>query len=365
MIRIKDIARKAEVSPTTVSNVIHGNHKKVSEETVEKVEKLLAEMDYIPSMGARMLAGGSSRVIGILAGEPDEWKHCGEGHAFTNILIRSMESEIYRRNYYMLLHFTETPEEGIQFAATWNVEGLITLGFGTRENEKLQRSCKVPMVSIDTYYEKQKVANVGLDDVNGGYLMAEYLLETGHRRIAFLSDNDIGVDHERWKGVCMACREKGLEERYGSGKGLELSEGNVRKAGSAGGYMQHIIIPKGRKRRIAFYEKNLARLSQEYDALFFASDYYAVEALAGLDDMGIRVPYDVSVAGFDDTESSRMCRPRLTTVHQDVEEKARRAVKKLFEFIQGGREISLADKLPVKLVIRDSVENRRVIVQNE
>ena len=163
----------------------------------------------------------------------------------------------------------------------------------------------------------------------------------------------------------MACREKGLEERYGSGKGLELSEGNVRKAGSAGGYMQHIIIPKGRKRRIAFYEKNLARLSQEYDALFFASDYYAVEALAGLDDMGIRVPYDVSVAGFDDTESSRMCRPRLTTVHQDVEEKARRAVKKLFEFIQGGREISLADKLPVKLVIRDSVENRRVIVQNE
>ena len=146
MIRIKDIARKAEVSPTTVSNVIHGNHKKVSEETVEKVEKLLAEMEYIPSMGARMLAGGSSRVIGILAGEPDEWKHYGEGHAFTNILIRSMESEIYRRNYYMLLHFTATAKEGIQFAATWNVEGLITLGFGTRDNEKLQRNCKVPKI---------------------------------------------------------------------------------------------------------------------------------------------------------------------------------------------------------------------------
>ncbi len=365
MIRIKDIARKAEVSPTTVSNVIHGNHKKVSEETVEKVEKLLEEMDYIPSMGARMLAGGSSRVIGILAGEPDEWKHYGEGHAFTNILIRSMESEIYRRNYYMLLHFTETPEEGIQFAATWNVEGLITLGFGTRDNEKMQRSCKVPMVSIDTYYEKQRVANVGLDDLSGGYLMAEYLLETGHRRIAFLSDNDTGVDHERWKGVCLACRKSGLSEHYGAGKEYDLAEDGSKADGRLGEYMQHIIIPRNRDVRNRFYKQNLARLSKEYDALFFASDYYAVEAIAGLNDMGIRVPKDVSVTGFDDTDSARMCRPRLTTVHQDVEEKARRAVKKLFEFIQGGREISIADRLPVKLVVRDSVENRKIIVQNE
>ncbi len=364
MIRIKDIARKAEVSPTTVSNVIHGNHKKVSEETVEKVEKLLAEMDYIPSMGARMLAGGNSRVIGILAGEPDEWKHYGEGHAFTNILIRSMESEIYQRNYYMLLHFTATPEEGIQFAATWNVEGLITLGFGTRDNEKLQRSCKVPMVSIDTYYEKQKVANVGLDDFSGGYLMTEYLLETGHKRIAFLSDNDTGVDHERWKGVCAACSQYGLSEHYGSGEGREPADGGGEEE-CLGEYMQHIMIPKEQDCRNMFYKQNLARLSKEYDALFFASDYYAVEAIAGLNDMGICVPKDVSVTGFDDTESSRMCRPKLTTVHQDVEEKARRAVKKLFEFIQGGRDISMADRLPVKLVVRDSVENRRIIMQNE
>ena len=365
MIRIKDIARKAEVSPTTVSNVIHGNHKKVSEETVEKVEKLLAEMEYIPSIGARMLAGGSSRVIGILAGEPDEWKHYGEGHAFTNILIRSMESEIYRRNYYMLLHFTATAKEGIQFAATWNVEGLITLGFGTRDNEKMQRNCKVPMVSIDTYYEKQKVANVGLDDLSGGYLMAEYLLETGHRRIAFLSDNDIGVDHERWKGVCLACGQYGLTWQYGAGKDYDAAQERKEAAERPGEYMQHIIIPKEQESRATFYKQNLRRLSEEYDALFFASDYYAVEAIAGLNDMGICVPKDVSVAGFDDTESARMCRPRLTTVHQDVEEKARRAVKKLFEFIQGEGGISMADRLPVKLVVRDSVKNRRLIIQSE
>lgn len=173
------------------------------------------------------------------------------------------------------------------------------------------------------------------------------------------------MDHERWKGVCLACGQYGLVRHYGAGKAYDGAKDSDDAAGRPGEYMQHIIIPKEQERRAAFYRQNLGRLSQEYDALFFASDYYAVEAIAGLKDMGICVPKDVSVAGFDDTESARMCRPRLTTVHQDVEEKARRAVKKLFEFIQGGREISMADRLPVRLVVRDSVENRRLVVQNE
>lgn len=336
MIRIKDIAEKAGVSPTTVSNVIHGNRKKVSEETVEKIEKLLKDMDYIPSMGARMLAGGGTRVIGVLVAEPDGEKHHAEGHSFANILIRSLELEIYRRNYYMLLHFTATPEEGIQFAATWNVEGLIILGFGTADSVRLQSSSHVPVVSIDVYYDDGRMANVGLDDRSGGRLMAEYLLETGHKRIAFVSDNDIGVDHERWRGVCEAY------EAYSDKKG----------------HIRHIIIPEERGSRTEYYEKYLGRISREYDALFFASDYYAVEAMALLADIGVRVPEDLSVAGFDDTESARMCRPALTTVHQNVEGKAEHAVKKLFEFIEGERKVSMTDRLPVTLVPRGSVKNR-------
>lgn len=336
MIRIKDIAKEAGVSPTTVSNVIHGNRKKVSEETIEKIEKLLKDRDYIPSMGARMLAGGGTRVIGVLAAEPDGEKRHAEGHSFANILIRSLELEIYQRNYYMLLHFTSTPEEGIQFAATWNVEGLITLGFGAADNIKLQNSCNIPIVSIDVYYDDQRTANVGLDDRSGGVLMTKYLLETGHRRIGFVSDNDIGVDHERWEGVCQAYEECGIKEAC----------------------VRHIIIPEERGSRADYYGNYLNRIAEEYDALFFASDYYAVEAAALLHDIGVRVPDDISVAGFDDTESAVICRPQLTTVHQDVEKKAEYAVKKLFDFLQGERNVSMADKLPVSLVLRDSVKVR-------
>lgn len=337
MIRIKDIAERAGVSPTTVSNVIHGNRKKVSKSTMKKIEKILAETEYVPSMGAMMLAGGSSRIIGVLAWEPDRRKHPTGGRAFANILIRSLESEIYGRNYYMLLHFVSSSEEGIQFAAVWNVEGLITLGFGARDNVKLQNKCKVPVVSIDAYYKEHQVANVGLDDKGGGYLMTEYLIGCGHRKICFVSDNDVGVDHERWKGVCLACRV------------YDVPEENI----------AHVIIPSETQVRRRYYKEHLEMLSREYDALFFASDYYASEAVAELGDRNIRVPEDISVAGFDDNENAQLCRPQLTTVHQDAEEKGRQAVKKLFDFIRGGRKTVMADKLPVTLVIRDSVKDMK------
>ncbi len=332
MIRIKDIAKQAGVSPTTVSNVIHGNYNKVSEKTVERIEKLLAETEYVPSMSATMLAGGSSHIIGVLVGEPEGEKHGREGYTFSNVLIRAIESEIYKRNYYMLLHFTSDPEEGIQFAAIWNAEGLITIGLNEKSNILLQVKGKAPLVSVDTYYEKPGIANVGLDDFGGGFLMAEYLLQCGHRKIGFVSDNDVGVDHERWKGVCRAY------EKMGDASGI-----------------RHIRIPGKRSERERYYQEHLRELAQEEDALFFASDYYAAEAVVKLKDLGIRVPEDISVAGFDDSEAARLCRPRLTTVHQDITGKGKHAVDKLFGLICGKPDISIAEQLPVSLVVRDSV----------
>lgn len=335
MIRIKDIAEQAGVSPTTVSNVIHGNYKKVSKKTVDKIERLLTETEYVPSMGAMMLAGGSSRIVGVLVGEPEGEKHRKEGYSFSNALIRSIGAEVYRKNYYMLLHFTSNPEEGVQFAATWNVEGLLTIGLSAKDNLMLQMKCKAPVVSIDNYYEKNGIANVGLDDLGGGYLMAKHLLQCGHKRIGFVSDNDVGVDHERWKGVCLA-----YEEDMGGRSGA-----------------RHIRIPGERSAREQYYQKHLRALAKEEDALFFASDYYAAEAIGILGELGISVPEDLSVAGFDDSETAVLCRPRLTTIHQDISEKGRHAVKKLFGLIEGERNFSMSDRLPVTLVIRDSVKD--------
>ena len=82
------------------------------------------------------------------------------------------------------------------------MEGLITLGLTAEENIELAKRCQIPLVSIDNYYYGQEqVDNIGLQDFEGGYKMGKYLIDQGMKRILFLADNDIGVDHERWMGL--------------------------------------------------------------------------------------------------------------------------------------------------------------------
>ena len=98
MVRIKDIAKEAGVSPTTVSNVIHGNTKKVSKSNIDKIQKILEEHQYIPSMSALMLAQNRSRLIGVLIGGVDGKRRSIEGDPFTRIMLSALELEIYRKN---------------------------------------------------------------------------------------------------------------------------------------------------------------------------------------------------------------------------------------------------------------------------
>ena len=210
MVRIKDIAKEAGVSPTTVSNVIHGNTKKVSKSNIDKIQKILEEHQYIPSMSALMLAQNRSRLIGVLIGGVDGKRRSIEGDPFTSIMLSALELEIYRKNYYMLFHMSSTSEESWKLAATWKVEGLITLGLTAEQNIELQKRCQIPLVSIDNYYEgRERAENIGLQDFEGGFKMGNYLIENGMKKILFLSDNDIGVDHERWLGLQRAAKENG------------------------------------------------------------------------------------------------------------------------------------------------------------
>ena len=162
MIRIKDIAKEAGVSPTTVSNVIHGNTKKVSKANIDKIQKILEKNQYIPSMSALMLAENRSRLIGVLIGEREGKRRSIASDPFTSVILNSLELEIYRQNYYMLFHLANSQEESWKLAATWKVEGLITLGLSSEENLELSEKCQIPLVSIDNYYGEKKVANIGL-----------------------------------------------------------------------------------------------------------------------------------------------------------------------------------------------------------
>lgn len=333
MIRIKDIAEKVGVSPTTVSNVIHGNTKKVSREMIEKVEAVIQEMNYVPSMGARMLAGKHSNIVGVLVGHKRE--HESLKDPFIGEILGEIEMSLFERGYFLMMHISHSSEENIRLASAWNVDGLITIGVRSDDNIRICKNMQVPLVSVDNYYKNGQdgiVPNVGLDDFEGGCRMASHLIELGYEHIVFLADNSEGGDYQRFCGV----------------------KATVEQIGKTGVNSTMEVIPNNAAERSRYYKALIERIKKK-QVLFFASDYYAADALRFFAEQGISVPGDVGVAGFDNNEYATLCIPSLTTVNQNVKEKGRTAVDKLVALIHK-EQVEWDTRLPVRLVKRNSVE---------
>lgn len=332
MIRIKDIADRAGVSPTTVSNVIHGKTGRVSKEKVKQITKLLEEMNYVPSMSAQLLASEHSGLIGVVIGYGQRGDALALEDPFIAKLVGNLEYQIRKQGYYMMLVMRHDGKELLEQVIGWNFDGLIMMGVNEKEVSRINALFQKPIVLIDWLLEAPpNVVRVGTDDRMGGYQMGSYLLRRGHRRILFVSDCDVYVDHERWLGVRQA-----------------LTEGGVEDAAS-----RHLLIYWDQEKRRKQYGEILPYLKQQ-SALFFSSDFYAVEASNFLQENGVKVPEEISVAGFDDVNYARMARPALTTVRQNVDEKARYAVEAVAGMING-REVRREYRISTSLAVRESV----------
>ena len=222
----------------------------------------------------------------------------------------------------------------MDIASRWNVEGLIILGYNDEKYRKLSRKLNKKMVLIDAYPAGEYFfQNVGVDDYSGGYQIGSYLCSCGFDKALFLAETDIDSDYSRWMGFKQAMEKEG---KFCSRTRL-------------------IVIPGERNRRIQKYKELLPRFLQ-VKAVAFSSDYAAIEAMNFLSDHGIKVPEQVSVTGFDDSIYARMVRPRLTTVHQDVGQKAHLAFSRLLRMVAGEQLKEFNIKSPVYLVKRDSVK---------
>lgn len=333
MIRIKDIADRAGVSPTTVSNVIHGKTGRVSKETIEKINKILKEMEYVPSISARMLANNSSGLIGVALGFGKKGNAFSMEDPFVSAMLGNLEYQIREKGYYMMLVSRHEQEEIIQQALGWNFDGMIAMALSEKEIKEVSCRLKKPLVTIDQYLSPDlDVRSITMDDRGGAYQMGKYLIQKGHKKFLFLSDCDMGVDHYRWLGVRRAMEEAGVTD----------SES------------RHVVIPRDPKKREQAYEEMFPYFRKQ-TALFFSSDYYALEASNFLQNKGVKVPEEISIAGFDDVTYATLARPKLTTVHQMVDEKARRAVDVLVHLIKNEPVQKDIPPLPTTIVERESV----------
>ena len=326
-VRIVDIAEELGVSTATVSNVIHGKTKKISDRTVRRVQELLEERQYIPSMAGILLSQNNSRIVGVVVNDHMKYEGKVLEDAFVSAALNALLFELEKSDYFMMVKATEDWNEIVRFASMWNMDGLVLLGFCESDYERLREKMHIPFVVYDGYFEENnRICNLIIDNFDGGWQVGDYLRRMGHRRILCVSDNNICVDKDRMDG-CLA----GAQECQ----------------------VDWLQVPMSRQERLRFYEEHLPYIRQ-YTAVFAVSDAYAVELLYFLQQNRIPVPDEISVVGFDNTALSRNCYPALTTVGQDAKERAVAAVQALKELRKGTLEEPVRN-LPVRLILRESV----------
>ena len=340
MATIKKIAELAGVSTTTVSNVIHGKTKKVSPATIRKVEHLIKEVGYVQKMGLRVLNKENSQLIAVVINYHKDFKDSILGDPFYGKIIGFIEEYLQKYGYYMMLYSTKDIEKIFQMVIGWNVDGVIAISFSKHNCEKIYQLVKKTIVSIDAYGdvdagEESHVINVGLDDESGGYQMTKYLLEFGYEHIKVCAGRDSGVDHLRYVGAQRAMKDYSRENQK----------------------IQFVALGMNKEKRRENYEWLLQR-RQPKTVLFFLSDMYALEAINYFADKKIQIPEEMGIVGYDDIIYSEFSNPRLTTVKQDVKEKAKRAVEILLQQIDGQVVEEKEIKLPVRLIKRKSAREQ-------
>ncbi|ADB33695.1 transcriptional regulator, LacI family [Kribbella flavida DSM 17836] len=332
-VTLKDIADEAGVSMMTVSNVVNGKRARVSPETIERIQRIVAERGYVPSASARSLAAKSSKLIGLLVPAADEDSLMISPHNVA--IVGLIERELRKGGYHLLLRGISQPAEVAEALQSWSLDGAVLLGFLDEEIDRLTARTvgKVSLLAIDSYSANPLTTGVRSDDHTGALLAARHLLALGHREIVFAGPafSDVGVVHQRYQGFRAAYAEAGLTwiERivtvetttHGSGRDLGL---------------------------------RLMQSHPEATAVFATADILAIGIMEGLAEAGCSVPGDVSVLGFDDLDLSRYVTPKLTTIAQDIPQKAAIAVRLLLAAVERREHPADPITLGVRLITRDS-----------
>lgn len=328
MARLKDIAAEAGVSITTVSNVINGNHSKVSQKNIEKIQKIIKKYNYVPNSAARALSSKNSRIIAVfLPSEDLDNPHNVQA-------LKSIANTVKNRGYYLMIFSNLNRTDIITNLKSWSINGVICFAPLTRQDLELFEESKIPTCFIDSYFKTSDIIQVGIDDYRGGFLAANYLIKSGHTNIGFASyyTNYDKILYNRLKGFKDGCLSNGLT----------LADENIFVAET--NYKGGIEVAN----QIADKNCNIT-------AVFATEDEMAIGIIEGARLNGIDVPNELSVIGFDNTPLCEYVTPKLTTIEQDIALKGEHAARMLIDLIELGSSEEMSIKLPVRIIERQSV----------
>ena len=325
MATIKDVAKMAQVSPTTVSRVLN-NKMIVREETEERVWAAINALGYQPSASARALITGQTAAVGIVVRDICD--------PFFPPIVHGVTSIANTSGYSSFLCNLSAEHEGafyLRLVREKRVDGIIIATSHTPDEQVLLiRQQGVPLVLINRRMEE--VASICTDNEKGGYEITCHLIELGHREIAH-----IGVPSYVRSGIPRRSGyEKALTERS-----LPLSPNLivVEENSADGGYRAAMaLLSRGTKTT----------------AVFAYDDVMAIGAMRAFREKGMRVPEDMAVAGYDDIPLAAHVTPPLTTVRQDKEAMGMRAMRMLIKLIQGEDLVESEVVVQPELIVRCS-----------
>lgn len=328
MATIHDVARQAGVGVGTISRVVNG-HPRVSEKTREKVTTAIAELGYRTNRNARGLARGRMSTIAVLVPFIT--------HASAMGRIRGVVDGCRRLGLPVSIFDVEVPEHQHEhlkaLAGDLRPEGLVVVSLHLSDEELAWlRAAHVPTVLIDV--DDEAASSLVVDDERGGRLATEHLLALGHRRIALIGDDESDAF-----GFTSTARRK-------AGYRAALAD-----AGIAPGPALERLGPHGSEVACALTHDLLSQ-PEPPTAVFTTSDTQAFGAARALRELGLRIPHDVSLVGFDDIESAADA--GLTTVRQPLFESGAMAARMLADLISVPDAPPERIVLDVELVIRST-----------
>ncbi len=327
MANIKDVARRASVSVATVSRVLSKNYS-VREETKLRVLQAVYELDYKLNRLASNLRKQETKTIIVLL--PDI------SNPFFADIIRGIEDVAIKSNYYILIGTTENSEEReqnyIRLLGEHMADGVIFITARSNPNDYIELAKLSPLVLACEYLDETALPTVSIDNISSARKATQHLINLGHQRIGMVAGPlNVIVSRDRLKGYRQALHQNELKEETAL-----IHEGDFKVEG--GYYLT---------RRMLAYENRPT-------AIFASNDEMAVGAMKAATSLGLKVPEDLAVVGFDDIPLASLIEPQLTTIQQPRYKIGETAMRLILANIKN-REAELGGVvLEDKLVIRKS-----------
>ncbi|MFP3126389.1 LacI family transcriptional regulator [Ectobacillus funiculus] len=331
-ITIYDVAEKAGVSISTVSKVLNETGS-IAEKTRQKVRETMRDLNYQPSVAASVKK--RIQTIGLLIPSI--------ANPFMAEVARSIEDHVKKFGFSLMVCSTdnnlENEIEYISILKQKYVDGII-IATGLKNHKVIRElmNAELPVVLLSRDIPSLAIDTVLVDDFLGGYEATQYLMGLGHRKIAMVTESmNLSVVRARVQGYRQALEEAGLEYD----ENLVLLNNSTFDAG------KHAT-------------QELLDVSEPPTAIFASTEFLAIGAVKSARELGLHVPEDLSIVGFDDTILATVCDPPLTTIAQPIQEMGKRVVELLVDEIERPKEIKQRIVLSPKLVVRESTSRNKM-----